>query len=130
MKNPQKKNLCAKDEIIKKFVETQYTVLKIIAAKSKNQHSKTLNQSSSSLPSNNLNENPHFTKQLTSQEGGGEIAVAGAVQCLTIVLQRYITTYLYNHCFMVVYHGLSLIAVYNGLHIQGQAMNTPLKYVH
>ena len=74
-----KKNLCAKDEIIKKFVETQYTVLKIIAAKSKNQHSKTLNQSSSSLPSNNLNENPYITKQLTSQEGGGEIAVAGAV---------------------------------------------------
>ena len=63
-----KKNLCTKDEIIKKLVETQNTVLNTISAKSNNQHSDTLNQSSSSLPSNNLNENSLSTKQLTSQE--------------------------------------------------------------
>ena len=63
-----KKNLCTKDEIIKKLVETQNTVLNTILAKSNNQHSDTLNQSSSSLPSNNLNENSLSTKQLTSQE--------------------------------------------------------------
>ena len=62
-----KKNLCMKDETIKKLVETQKTVLNIISAKSNNQHSN-INQSSSSLPSNNLNENSHNTKQLTSQE--------------------------------------------------------------
>ena len=55
------------DETIKKLVETQNTVLNIISAKSNNQHSN-INQSSSSLPSNNLNENSHNTKQLTSQE--------------------------------------------------------------
>ena len=46
-----KKNICTKDEIIKKLVETQNTVLNTISAKSNNQHSNTLNQSSSSLPS-------------------------------------------------------------------------------
>ena len=35
-----KKNLCTKDEIIKKLVETQNTVLNTISAKSNNQHSK------------------------------------------------------------------------------------------
>ena len=63
-----KKNLCMKDEIIKKLVETQNTVLNTISAKSNNQHSNILNQSSSSLPSNNHNENFHNKKQLTSQE--------------------------------------------------------------
>ena len=63
-----KGDLCMKDEIIKKLVETQNTVLNTISAKSINQHSSILNQSSSSLPSNNLNENSHNTKKLTSQE--------------------------------------------------------------
>ena len=63
-----KKNFCIKDEIIKKLVETQNTVLNTISAKSNNQHSNILNQSSSSLPSNNLDENSHNTKKLTSQE--------------------------------------------------------------
>ena len=63
-----KKNLCMEDEIIKKLVETQNTVLNTISAKSNNQHSNILNQSSFSLPSNNLNENSHNTKPLTSQE--------------------------------------------------------------
>ena len=57
-----KQNLSTKDEIIKKLVETQNAVLSAILAKSNNQHSKTLNQSSSSLPYNNLNENSHNTK--------------------------------------------------------------------
>ena len=57
-----KKNLCMKDETIKKLVETQNTVLNTISAKSNNQHSNILNQSSSSLPSNNHNENFHNTK--------------------------------------------------------------------
>ena len=35
-----KKNLCMEDEIIKKLVETQNTVLNTISAKSNNQHSK------------------------------------------------------------------------------------------
>ena len=56
-----KKNLCMKEEIIKKLVETQNTVLNTISAKSNNQHSNILNQSSFSLPSNNLNENSHNT---------------------------------------------------------------------
>ena len=43
-----KKNLCTKDEIIKKLVETQSRVLNIISAKANNQHSSTQNQSSSS----------------------------------------------------------------------------------
>ena len=63
-----KKNLCMKEEIIKKLVETQNTVLNTISANSKDQHSDILNQSSSSLPSHNLDENSHNTKQLTSQE--------------------------------------------------------------
>ena len=63
-----KKNLCVKDEIIKKLVETQNTVVNTISTKSNNQHSDILNQSSSSSPSNNLNENYHNTKQLTLQE--------------------------------------------------------------
>ena len=58
-----KGDLCMKDEIIKKLVETQNTVLNTISAKSINQHSSILNQSSSSLPSNNLNENSHNTKR-------------------------------------------------------------------
>ena len=58
-----KKDLCMKDEIIKKLVETQNRVLNTISAKSNNQHSNILNQSSSSLPSNNLNENSHNTKR-------------------------------------------------------------------
>ena len=56
------------DEIIKKLVETQNTVLNTISAKSNNQHSNILNQSSFSLPSTNLNENSHNAKPLTSQE--------------------------------------------------------------
>ena len=64
-----KKNLCTKDEIIKKLVETQNTFLNTISAKYNNQHSNTLNQSSSFLLSkNNLHQNPHNTKQLASQE--------------------------------------------------------------
>ena len=63
-----KKNLCMKDEIIKKLVETQNIVFNSISAKSKNQHSNILNQFSSSLPSNNPNENSHNAKKLTSQE--------------------------------------------------------------
>ena len=47
------KNLCTNDEIIKKLVETQNTVLNTISAKYNNQHSNTLNQSSSFLLSNN-----------------------------------------------------------------------------
>ena len=68
------KNLCTKDEIIKKLVETQSTVLNTISAKANNQHSNTLNQSSSSLSSNSLNDTKqlakqlHNTKQLASQE--------------------------------------------------------------
>ena len=57
-----------KEEIIKKLVENQNTVLNTISAKPNTQHSDILNQSSSSLPSNNLNENFRNTKQLTSQE--------------------------------------------------------------
>ena len=49
-----KKNLCTKDEIIKKLVETLNIVLATISTKSNNQHSNTLNQSSSSLPSDSL----------------------------------------------------------------------------
>ena len=63
-----KKNLCMKDEIIKKLVETQNIDLNTISAKSNNQHSNILNQSSFSLPSTNLNENSHNAKPLTSQE--------------------------------------------------------------
>ena len=62
-----KKNLCMKEEIIKKLVENQNTVLNTISAKPNTQHSDILNQSSSSLPSNKLNENSRNTKQLTSQ---------------------------------------------------------------
>ena len=63
-----RKNLCVKDEIIKKLVETQNTVLNTISTKSNNQHSDILNQSSSSSLSNNLNQNYHNTKQLISQK--------------------------------------------------------------
>ena len=69
-----KKNLCTKDKIIKKLVETQSTVLNAISAKANNQHSNTQNQPSSSLPSNSLNDTKqlakqlHNTKQLASQE--------------------------------------------------------------
>ena len=42
-----RKILCTKDEIIKKLLETHNTVLSTISAKSNNQHSNTLNQSSS-----------------------------------------------------------------------------------
>ena len=63
-----KKNLCTKEEIIKKLVETQNTVLNTISAKSNNQHSNTFNQSSSSFPSNSLTENSHNTKSLALQE--------------------------------------------------------------
>ena len=51
-----KENLCTKDEIIKKLVETQNTVFNTISAKSNNQHSNILNQSSFSLPSKSLTE--------------------------------------------------------------------------
>ena len=54
-----------KEEIIKKLVETQNTVLNTISAKPNTQHSDILNQSSSSLQK--LNENSRNTKQLTSQ---------------------------------------------------------------
>ena len=69
-----KKNLCTKDEIIKKLVQTRSTVLKAISAKVNNQHSNSQNQSSSSLSSNSLNDRKqlvkqlHNTKQLASQE--------------------------------------------------------------
>ena len=63
-----KKNLCTKDEIIKKLVDTQRTVLNAMSAKANNQHSNTQNQSSSSLPCNSLNENSHNTERLASQE--------------------------------------------------------------
>ena len=66
-----KKNLCKNDEIIKKLVETQSTVLNAISAKSNNQHSNTLSQPSSSLPSNSFIENSHNTKQLVLQEQQG-----------------------------------------------------------
>ena len=56
-----KKNRCTKDEIIKKLDETQSTVLNTISAKANNQHSNTQNESSSSLPSNSLNEKSHNT---------------------------------------------------------------------
>ena len=62
-----KKNLCMKEEIIKKLVENQNTVLNTISAKPNTQHSDILNQSSSSLTCNKLNENSRNTKQLTSQ---------------------------------------------------------------
>ena len=62
-----KKNLCMKEEIIKKLVENPNTVHNTISAKPNTQHSDILNQSSSSLPSNKLNENSRNTKQLTSQ---------------------------------------------------------------
>ena len=62
-----KKNLCMKEEIIKKLVETQNTVLYTISTKPKTQHSDILNQSNSSSPFNKLNENSCNTKQLTSQ---------------------------------------------------------------
>ena len=68
------KNLCTKDEIIKKLLETQSTVLNTILAKANNQHSNTLNQSSSSLSSNSLNDTKQLAKQsrnakqLASQE--------------------------------------------------------------
>ena len=62
-----KKNLYMKEEIIKKLIENQNTVLNTISAKPNTQHSDILNQSSSSLPSNKLNENSRNTKQLTSQ---------------------------------------------------------------
>ena len=62
-----KKNLCTKDELIKKLVETQNTAL-TTTAKFNNHHSNTLNQSSSSLPSNSFNGNSHNTEQLASQE--------------------------------------------------------------
>ena len=45
-----KKNLCTKDKIIKKLVETQNAVLNNISAKHNNQQSNSLNQSSASLP--------------------------------------------------------------------------------
>ena len=60
--------LYTKDEIIKKLVETQITVLNTISAKSNSQHSNTLNQCSSFLPSNSPNENSPNKKQLASQE--------------------------------------------------------------
>ena len=69
-----KKNLCTKDEIIKKLVETQSTVLNTISAKANNQHSNTQNQSSSSLSFKSLNDTKQLakqlpnTKQLASQE--------------------------------------------------------------
>ena len=60
--------LYMKDEIIKKLFETQGPVLNTISAKSNNQHSSTLNQCSSFLPSNSPNENSHNKKRLASQE--------------------------------------------------------------
>ena len=61
-----KKTLCTKDEIIKKLAEAHSAVLNTISAKSDNQQSNTLNQSSSSLPCKCLNENSKNTKQLAS----------------------------------------------------------------
>ena len=63
-----RKNLCAKDEIIKNLVETQSTALNTISAKSNIQHLNSLNQANFSLPSKNLNQHSHNTKQLVSQE--------------------------------------------------------------
>ena len=61
-------NLCAKDEIIKNLDETQSTALNTISAKSNIQHLNSLNQANFSLPSKNLNQHSHNTKQLVSQE--------------------------------------------------------------
>ena len=63
-----RKNLFAKDEIIKNLVETQSTALNTISAKSNIQHLNSLNQANFSLPSKNLNQHSHNTKQLVSQE--------------------------------------------------------------
>ena len=63
-----RKNLCAKDEIIKNLVEPQSTALNTISAKSNIQHLNSLNQANFSLPSKNLNQHCHNTKQLVSQE--------------------------------------------------------------
>ena len=63
-----RKNLCAKDETIKNLVETQSTALNTISAKSNIQHLNSLNQANFSLPSKNLNQHSHNTKQLVSQE--------------------------------------------------------------
>lgn len=63
-----RKNLCAKDEIIKNLVETQSTALNTISAKSNIQHLNSLNQANFSLPSKNLNQHSHNTKQSVSQE--------------------------------------------------------------
>ena len=50
-----KKNLCVKDEIIKKLVDNQSTfIIDTISVKSNDQHSNTVNQANFSLPSNNF----------------------------------------------------------------------------
>ena len=63
-----KKNFCTKDEIIKKFLKTQNTVLETISAKSNNQHLNNLNQSSFLYHLTILKDNSHNTKQVASQE--------------------------------------------------------------
>ena len=63
-----KKDLCTKDEIIKKLIETQSTVLNTISAKANSRYSNAQNQSSSSLSSNIVNKNSHNTKQLAVEE--------------------------------------------------------------
>ena len=63
-----RKNLCTKDEIIKNLDETQSTAFNTISAKSNIQHLNSLNQANFSLPSKNLNQHSHNTKQLVSQE--------------------------------------------------------------
>ena len=74
-----------KEEIIKKLVENQNTVLNTTSAKPNTQHSDILNQSSSSRPSNKLNENSRNTKQLTSQ-GPQDPLVARQVDLVVVFI--------------------------------------------
>ena len=77
-----KKNLCTKNERIKKLVVTHCKVLNNKSAKSNNQQSNPLNQSNSSLSSNRLNKNSRNTKKLASQEQQHQpIARPSSSQC-------------------------------------------------
>ena len=49
-----KKNLCVKDEIMKKLVDNQSTFIDTISVKSNDQHSNTVNQANFSLPPNDF----------------------------------------------------------------------------
>ena len=76
-----KKKLCMKDEIIKKLVETQSAVLNTISAN--NQHSNTRNQSSSSLPSNSLNDKA-ISKTITQHKAISFTRTATSTYCTTL----------------------------------------------